>query len=118
MSANAVTLPNSSVYTFTNSNTYGTDAMADLGGGNFGMWAGDANSDGNVIFIGENDDRTVITNTTGLYDLTNIVSNVYNSADLNLDGNVIFIGENDDRTVITNTTGLYDLTNIVATQVP
>ena len=50
MSANPVTLSftNSSLYDFSTAQTqaYGTEPMADLGGNVFGMYAGDANQDG------------------------------------------------------------------------
>jgi photosystem II stability/assembly factor-like uncharacterized protein len=51
MTANKVTLSNSpAVYDMRTdqSKAYGTSAMKDLGGGNFGMYAGDGNSDGLV----------------------------------------------------------------------
>jgi lysophospholipase L1-like esterase len=76
MSANTVTLPNSSEYIFTNSNTYGTNAMDDLGGGNYGMWAGDANRDSHITTLDFNlwlpDARSAKTG--------------YNYTDINLDG--------------------------------
>ena len=48
MSNNPVSLPNSSAYDFTlNSNSaYGTNPMATLSDGKFGMYAGDANGNG------------------------------------------------------------------------
>ena len=50
MSANKVTLPNATVYDFTTAQdtAYGSNPMADLGGGKFGMYGGDANGDGQI----------------------------------------------------------------------
>ena len=51
MSANAVTLSsNSTLYDFTTSSSkaYGTDPMADLGGGKWGLYAGDSDRNGTV----------------------------------------------------------------------
>ena len=43
-------LPNSSAYDFTMSQTqaYGTNSMKDLGSGVYGMWAGDADGNGQI----------------------------------------------------------------------
>jgi lysophospholipase L1-like esterase len=54
MSADTVSIPNVNVYDFTKSQSqaYGTNSMADLGGGKFGMFVGDNNNDG-VISVGD-----------------------------------------------------------------
>ena len=58
MSASAVSLPNTSgsVYDFTTgqAKVYGTNPMIDLGGGKYGMVAGDANDDGQVTTLDYN----------------------------------------------------------------
>ena len=58
MSKNSVSLPNSSAYVFTNSNTYGTNAMVSLETNVYGMWAGDVNGDTQV----DADDRGITWN--------------------------------------------------------
>jgi Glycosyl hydrolases family 31 TIM-barrel domain/Glycosyl hydrolase family 31 C-terminal domain len=56
MSKNAISLSGytiSSQFTFTNSNTYGTNAMANLGSGYYGMYSGDGNGNEQI----QNDDN-------------------------------------------------------------
>ena len=51
MSANAVSLSsNSALYDFTTSSSkaYGTDPMADLGGGKWGLYSGDSDRNGTI----------------------------------------------------------------------
>ena len=65
-------------------------AMKDLGGGVFGMWGGNANSNASVRASGPPtlNDYLYLINTTLGGDVTLILSNVYNSADMNMDGTV------------------------------
>ena len=71
-------------FTFDNSDTYGTNAMVDLGDGNYGMWDGDANNDGSIT----NADKSPINSTK--------VFVGYDVSDLNFDGSVT----NADKSVV------------------
>jgi hypothetical protein len=65
-------------------------AMQDLGGGVFGMWGGNANSNSSVRASGGPaiNDYLYLINTALLGDVTNILSNVYHTADMNMNGSV------------------------------
>ena len=80
MSANAVSLPNSSAYTFTNGNTLGTNAMKDFGDGNYGMYAGDANSSG-IITNSDKDPINSNLNAAGYYNEDVNMSGIVTNAD-------------------------------------
>ncbi len=88
MSANAVALPNASVYDFSSSGSqaFGTNGTKDLGSGVFGLYGGDSNSD---EFI-DADDFMGIDN--------NMFQNNYSDSDTNCDG---FI-DSADFTVVDN----------------
>ena len=65
-------------------------AQKDFGGGIFGMWGGNANSNSTVRASGTlalNDYLFLITTTLG-GNVTLIINNVYNNADMNIDGTV------------------------------
>src|SRR5690606_27629148 len=70
--------------------TYGTNARRDRGGV-MTMWGGNANSNGNVRFLGVANDRLPIISTVGANTLGNVVSSVYHNADLNMNGNVRYL---------------------------
>ena len=76
MSANAVYLPNDSIYDFTSdsSRAYGKKSTVNLGKAKFGMIAGDNNNDGVISII----DYNVISNS--------ITKSGYNISDDNMDG--------------------------------
>ena len=85
MSASAADFTSGSAsYNFTTaqSQAYGTNAMKDLGGGAFGMYAGDTNGNGQVQNDDKNDYWRIQVGTAG-----------YKSADFNLNGQV----QNDDK---------------------
>ena len=80
MSANPVQLTaNSPVYDFTNAinKAYGTNPMVDLGGGKFGMFAGDGNGDGGITITDRNEVWLLQNGSMG-----------YLKGDFNLDGGV------------------------------
>lgn len=76
MSSSPVFLPNASEFIFSNSNTWGTNAMKDLGGSKFGMWAGDINQD---KYITTED-------YTQWYNAAIVAGSGYKITDINLDG--------------------------------
>jgi len=76
-------------------------AMKDLGGGYFGMFAGDCNPDTLVYYYNTNSDKVAIVNKVGGNTLSNIPMG-YLIEDLNMDGFVKFTGKDSDRTVLYN----------------
>ena len=119
MSANKVTLPNAIVYDFTVSQdtAYGTNPMADLGDGNYGMISGDVNGDGVVKYNLGNNDRALIYQTIGGGNVNTTVSGYYNE-DVNMDGVVKYNLGNNDRAMIYQNTGGGNVNATISTQVP
>ncbi len=69
------------------------------------MWAGDFNSDGQVIFQGPYNDvfflfSKVLSEWGNVDHLANYISYGYNMEDFNLDGRTIFQGPNNDRSMV------------------
>jgi len=83
------------------SDIYGTNAMQNISG-TYALWAGDANSDGQIIYQGASNDPTPIgTYISGFSpSFTYVKSNVYQTFDVNLDGSVVYQGSNNDPTPI------------------
>jgi hypothetical protein len=79
----------------------GNDAMADLGGGLFGLWAGNAYPDFTVKYNGLNSDRLAILDKTGISTPSNIIQD-YHPADVNLDSRVKYMGAGNDKVFIYN----------------
>lgn len=120
MSAASMAMPNASAYDFTTAQAqaFGTTPMKDLtGSGPFGMWAGDANSNGQVKYSGSGSDRQVVLLLVGATTPTNVISS-YSAADLNLNGQVKYSGSGSDRQVILLNVGATSPTNVISTQVP
>lgn len=82
-----------------------TDPMRTLTGGSKGLWPGDANFNGIVLYNGGGNDRLVILTAVGLATPGNSVSG-YNRADCNLNGITLYNGGGNDRLVVLNTVGL------------
>ena len=113
-------------FTSTGYTAYGTNGRRN-NGGTMTMWAGDANADGDIIYVGATDITPISTavfldpgNTT--FSPTYIVSG-YNDADLNLDGNVIYVGATDITPISTSVflhpgNTLFSPTYIINTQIP
>jgi len=115
MSANSVALSgSSSLYDFTTSQAqaYG-GGMKDLGGGSYGMWAGDVTGDGQIKYIGSGNDRAPIFSLIG--SLLGTVNGYYKE-DVNMDGVVKYMGSGNDRAIIFSNIGT--LLGVVTTQVP
>jgi|GEM_PF-3353695 len=88
---------------FTESNSaFGTNALADLGNGEYGMIAGDVSGDGVVKFTGADNDKAAVYNAVNAsVNLNNTITG-YSMMDVNLDGIVKFTGANNDKAVIYN----------------
>ena len=76
-----------------------------LTGTTYGLWAGDANFNGIVLYNGGGNDRLIILNVVGLTTPGNSVTG-YNRADCNLNGITLYNGGGNDRLVVLNTVGL------------
>ncbi len=102
MSAVAINLDNSATeLDFSTLATYGSNALKDLGSGQKGLWTGDVDGNGQVIFQGGSNDATaiflkVLTDPANSSFARNFVVNAYDGADLNMDGQIIFQGGNSD----------------------
>jgi hypothetical protein len=82
----------------------GNAAMADLGGGNFGLWAGNAYPDYSVKYDGTQNDREAILDAVGALTPSN-VTQAYNSADVNMDSWLKYMGSGNDKVYIYNVLG-------------
>lgn len=84
--------------------TYGTEAQQNLGGVAM-LWAGDVNGDGEVRYVGQNNDRDPILVAIGGSTPTNTVSAWYTGTDVNMDGVVKYVGDYNDRDIILQVIG-------------
>ena len=105
MSANKVTLPNTTSYDFTTSDTsyFGSNGakLLETNPSNvWGMIAGDANADGTVKYNGARNDRFPIL--TRLGNVQSATLNGYFVEDVNMNGQVKYNGPNNDRVIILN----------------
>ena len=99
---------------------YPTAPLDLLETGVYGLWTGDINSDGKIVYNESDSDREVIlTVVGGSSTMTNIVTNQYSTSDLNLDRNVVYNESNSDREMIlTNVGGSSTMTQIAYTHLP
>ncbi|MEZ4860534.1 MAG: hypothetical protein R3C14_04480 [Caldilineaceae bacterium] len=110
MTAAPVTVTDASpLVDFTNPNTptYGTYAQATVGNVR-ALWAGDANTNNQVVYAGPNNDQNavltvVLTDPGNTAGNANYVVNGYGVTDLNLDGKTIAAGPNNEMNVILTT---------------
>jgi hypothetical protein len=79
------------------------EALASLAGGYYGLWAGNANLNGNVRYSGPANDQNQLLNTCLGGNKGNVQANVYNNCDLNMNGNVRFSGPANDQNLLLNT---------------
>ena len=87
---------------FTNGmTTFGTNAQKDMGSGTFGLWAGDANGDGKINYLGAASDALNVRSTVfndpnntvfGGPPVANYGSLGYTNSDINLTGQTYYIG--------------------------
>jgi hypothetical protein len=111
-------------YDFTTSQTQaykdpsitGNDAMADLGGGKFGLWAGNAYPDYQVAYDGTNNDREEILVRLGMMTPSKIIQ-TYHRTDLNLDSWVKYMGKTNDKVYLYNILN-GDVSAVIQSHVP
>ena len=102
-------------YDFTGGGAYGTNAMASLGGGKYGMWAGDVNGNGTITYSDVDNDRLAILTKLGYIQTTTVSG--YFAEDTNMDGTVQYSDVDNDRLVILSNLN-YIQTSSKSTQVP
>lgn len=79
--------------------TWGNGAQASLGGGLFGMLAGDANNNKEVTFNGFSNDKDAIILKLG-FNPNGIILGAYETEDVNMNGEVTFNGFSNDKDFI------------------
>jgi hypothetical protein len=82
---------------------FGTEAMMEVNGVRM-LWPGDVNSDGQVKYVGADNDRDRVLITIGGVQPTATVTG-YEASDVNMDGTVRYTGSDNDRDVILQTIG-------------
>ncbi len=80
-------------------------AMMEVETGVFALWSGDVNGDGQLSYIGGNNDRSAILGVVGITTPGDPLLATYNNADVNMDGNVNYIGAGNDGLFILSTLG-------------
>jgi len=104
MTENSVALSSADTFIdFTNENTatFGINARKQFNSGLMALWSGDANSDGQIVFQGiENDPNevffTVLNDPNNTNDDALFILNGYMTEDIDLSGTTIFQGDNND----------------------
>ncbi len=109
---------NAQVIDFTSASTtlYGTNALK-VSGSYRGLWPGDVNTDGSVIYTGAANDRDLVLTAIGGVIPTNTVQG-YLRTDINLDGYAKYSGSANDRDVVLQVIGGVVPTTIRTAQVP
>lgn len=97
--------------------TYGNSARTVLGNGTYALWAGDVNSDGALLYTGQNNDRDRILVTIGGLVPTNTAPG-YSRSDVNLDGVSKYTGSANDRDIILQNIGGTVPTSVRFQQLP
>jgi len=115
---NATITSNGQVIDFTAAATtlYGSNGLKVIGS-HRGLWPGDVNSDGSVIYTGSANDRDPVLTTIGGSVATNTV-NSYSRSDVNLDGVVKYSGTGNDRDILLEVIGGTVPTAVRQAQVP
>ena len=88
---------------FTSQKVYGTEAVNTVDGVQT-LWAGNANFNGNISYLGSKNDREAIQDVVGIETPNNVVFG-YSSSDTNMDGYVKYTGSNNDRALVLRTLG-------------
>ncbi|MEO8588672.1 MAG: M12 family metallo-peptidase [Flavobacteriales bacterium] len=112
LSSSAATVDMSVVGT----STYGTNARKNIIAA-YMLWAGNTNSDNQLLYTGQDNDRDPILQSVGGTVPTNTVSG-YFITDVNLDGRVRYIGQDNDRDPILSNLGGSVPTNSLVEQLP
>jgi hypothetical protein len=109
------------LYDFTTAITqcYGAGGMIGLTGGGppYGLWAGDADANGQLKYTGTGNDPVAILTRLGGSDLTATLSGYYRE-DTNMDGAVVYSGVGNDRAIILINLGGFDVTYTMLSQAP
>ncbi|MCF6170252.1 MAG: hypothetical protein L3J66_04650 [Bacteroidales bacterium] len=95
-------------------------AMDSLATGVYGLWEGDANADGLIVYNGGSSDRVLILDKVGgVANMTTVISNVYDLTDINMNGNVVYNGGNSDRIrILDNVGGVANMTVVLNVHLP
>ena len=96
---------------------YGTNALRQINSV-WCLWPGDATGNGQLKYIGANNDRDPILTAVGGTTPNNSVSNVYDRRDVNLDGVIRYTGANNDRDIILTNVGSTTPNNTRTQQLP
>jgi hypothetical protein len=103
-------------FSVTTTTTYGTNAQATVGTRRV-LWAGDCQSDGELKYTGDDNDRDLILQEIGGVAPT-ATSTGYVREDVNMDGVVKYTGTNNDRDRILVNIGGTVPTNVLHEQLP
>lgn len=112
LSASAAAVDLASVST----TTFGTEARRSVGGV-MALWCGDALSDGELRYTGEDNDRDPMLQAIGGAVPTNTITG-YRMEDVNLDGLVMYTGDGNDRDRVLQNIGGVVPTNVRFEQLP
>ncbi|MBK9760416.1 MAG: hypothetical protein IPO90_10710 [Flavobacteriales bacterium] len=96
---------------------YGTNALKQINSV-WCLWPGDATGNGQLKYIGSNNDRDPILLAVGGTTPNNTVSNVYDRRDVNMDGVIRYVGANNDRDPILTNVGSTAPNNTRTQQLP
>lgn len=96
--------------------TYGTQAQRTVGGVQV-MWTGDCNSDGQLLYTGQSNDRDPILVRIGGVVPTNAATGYFRE-DLNMNGTTLYTGSGNDRDLILQNIGGIVPTNSRSEQIP
>ncbi|MFP4846555.1 hemagglutinin protein [Winogradskyella sp. PE311] len=109
MSENPIALAEdiTTIVDFTDSgfDTFGTNAQSILDSGDTALWAGDVNNNGQVRYLGPNNDTNSIKDAV-LFDSGNTSSSnfypytAYDNADINMNGQVRYLGPGNDTNIL------------------
>lgn len=103
-------------FTVATTGLYGTNAQKVVGSYR-GLWPGDVNSDGAVLYTGAANDRDRVLATIGGVVPTNLF-NGYSRSDVNLDGVAKYAGDANDRDIVLEVIGGAVPTTVRAEQLP
>ncbi len=106
MTIQSISLSSGTLVDFKNTtNTWGINAQKNLTGTTMGLWAGNSNSDSEIIFQGGNNDPNnvffdVLLAPSNIGNITNYIHEGYYASDINLDGTVIYQGIDNEPNLI------------------
>ena len=115
-----VDLSTSFTIDFTNLLTeiYGEDPREMVEMDVYGLWAGDANFNGEIKYNGSSNDKNVILLECGLFTPSDNVINIYHTADIDMDGDIEYNGGGNDKNAILTRVGIFSPNEIIEQQIP